>query len=104
MKLLQRVDPPTTRGATAGTNAKPHPSRLTGLFGVGDAGGGERSNEAQRDHACGSTDGREEAPEPTAVPVDAAEDCEGFAAFRFHAAKRSKNYADSERTHDPNRK
>lgn len=40
MKLHQRVDPPTTRNATAGTNAKPHSSRLTGLFGGGDARGG----------------------------------------------------------------
>ena len=40
MKLHERVDPPTTRGATAGTNAKPHSSRLTGLFGGGDARGG----------------------------------------------------------------
>ncbi len=43
-------------------------------------------------------------PNRRQFPWDAAEDREGLAAFRFHAAKRSKNYADSERTHDPNRK
>ena len=42
MKLHERVDPPTTRGATDVANAKPHPSRLIGLFSGGDLVGDKR--------------------------------------------------------------